>query len=150
MSSADTEILLLMLQDKLRKDHGQRMKSRLITSAEYEKLFHSHVAALLQTARKQYTAALEELIRPALVDPDGNVLLHAEKGQIATDWTAASEVLASQPCFQKLSAQERRERWNAFVGAPDDALPMHPAHKRQAYTRDREQNRPPEAKRSRR
>lgn len=126
------------------------MTSRLITQPEYASLFHDHVAALLATARKQYTAALEELVRPALVGSDGNVLIAAERGAVAMDWRAASEALSMRACFQKLSSQERQERWQVFVGGPDAAHRIsstHPSNRHRHQNRDREN---PDVKRSRR
>jgi hypothetical protein len=143
--------IVCVLQEKLRKDHAQRMSSPLISKSEYEALFHAHVAALLATARKQYTAALEELIRPALVDPNGSLKSASERGQVATDWKAASEVLSERPCFQKLQMKELQNRWQAFVGLTDD-VPKHglPSNKRHTHMdRDREQN-VRDARRSRR
>lgn len=141
-----------VLQEKLRKDHGQRMTSPLIKKAEYEGLFLEHVAALLAAARKQYTAALEECVRPALVGPDGSVKPAEERGQVALDWRAASEVLSTHPCFQKLASNERKARWEAFVGGSDE-VHRHSSHHNNWHShqnRDREQQKPAEAKRSRR
>ena len=125
------------------------MTSRLITQSEYEGLFRAHVADLLATARKQYTAALEELVRPALVGADGNVLPVAEQGAVANDWRAASKALSTNACFKKLSSQERQERWQAFVRGPD-AFQRHSSHPNNGYSHQNRERENPDAKRSRR
>jgi hypothetical protein len=104
------------VQGRLRKDVLQRMASAHISDCEYQSLFEEHVAMLLTAARKQYTAALEEAVKPALTDAQGELRPPDARGELARDWQAASEVLAAYPCFHKIHAQERHARWQVFVG----------------------------------
>lgn len=103
------------MQDKLELDVLKRMSSQLLTMEDYRGMFDAHVAALAATARKQYLAALEEAVRPAVVDAEGTVRPPDERGEVARSWDAAAEVLAVKPCFQKLSRSERQAMWAAFV-----------------------------------
>lgn len=103
------------LQDKLKADALKRMSSTLLTAEDYRGLFEAHVAALAATARKQYLAALEEEVRPAIVDGEGAVQPPEARGEAARSWPAAAEVLATRPCFQRLTAQEREAMWASFV-----------------------------------
>eukprot|EP00892_Ulva_mutabilis_P006943 jgi/Ulvmu1/4620/UM002_0350.1 len=102
-------------RDKLEVDVLRRMSSQLLTQEDYRGLFDAHVAALATTARKQYLAALEQAVRPAVVDAQGVPRPASERGEVARSWEAAAEVLAVKPCFQKLAPQEREATWAAFV-----------------------------------
>lgn len=106
---------LPLVQDKLKADALKRMSSQLLSMDDYRGLFDAHVAALAATARKQYLAALEEEVRPAIVDADGAVRPAGSHGEAARSWEAAAEVLATRPCFQRLPAQERQAMWSAFI-----------------------------------
>lgn len=103
------------MQDKLKSDALKRMSSQLLSVDDYRGLFEAHVAALAATARKQYLAALEEEVRPAVLDADGAVRPVGSRGEAARSWEAAAEVLATRPCFQRVPAHERHAMWSAFV-----------------------------------
>jgi hypothetical protein len=116
MYSSDGSGSPILLQAKLQNDALRRMSSRLISSEEYRRMFDEHISALAAAVRRQYLVALNEVVRPALVDAqDGKPRPPDAHGDVARDWEAASEALAVHACFQKIPAAEREATWKLFV-----------------------------------
>lgn len=118
-------------QGKLKSDALKRMESPLLSVEDYRAMFDEHVANALATARKQYLAALVDVVQPAMF-ADGELKPKAEAGEVAKDFEAASEALAAHACWQKLPPSERRATWRNFVrdlaaGLPNPGAPRAPA-----------------------